>query len=160
MNSLYFHFTLWLSTHPPREMDGLYPPSPSPCRLTPIAEVNLASQLGCGSADTQSVPLSEMLVEACDCTRQNTNEGAFLPSDGSAPNPDLGGLMRTRLGSGCNPPAQQARWLQPGHQQGMRQEPPALGRQPLGTHAWSVQTNEFPAQYLKQWLHWKGFALC
>lgn len=66
-----------------------------------------------GSADTQSVLLGNA-AEAVGCKRQNTNEGAFLPSDGSVPNPAepagcghpraprAGGLALTRSRAGCS----------------------------------------------------------
>lgn len=69
----------------------------------------------------------------------------------------LGGLMRTRLGSGCSRPLSRNDGSNLAERRALRRTP-ALTRRPPPTSAWSVQTNEFPALYLKQWLHWKGFA--
>lgn len=120
-------------------------------RLKPSPAVAVAQQINKAS-------LSEMPVEARDCKRQNTNEGAFLPSDGSAPN--SGRLdenqARFRLQPVSSAGMTAPTWPRAGRSAGT----PALTRRPPPTSAWSVQTNEFPAQYLKQWLHWKGFAFC
>lgn len=99
-------------------------------------------------------------MEVRDCERQNTNEGTFLPSDGSVPNSGSGRLdenqarfrLQPILSAGMMAPT----WPRAGSSAGTRLSPDS----PLGTHVWSVQTNEFPAQYLKQWLLWKGFAFC